>query len=63
MLETYTQASYFDRILERANIRLRKMSGKWYDLKRRKKANSGLKLDIIDRINTLSSGSGVTIVV
>ena len=27
MLETYIQAAYFDRILDRANLRLRKMSG------------------------------------
>ena len=56
MLETYIQTTYFDRILERANLRLRKMSGGQYDLKRRKAANkqsqSGLELDIIDHINT-----------
>ena len=68
MLETYIQTTYFDRILERANIRLRKMSGGQYDLKRRKSAGnkvsqSGLELDIIDHINgtersvnTLSGG-------
>ena len=57
MLETYIQTTYFDRILERANIRLRKMSGGQYDLKRRrtaanKQSQSGLELDIIDHINT-----------
>jgi len=57
MLETYIQMTYFDRILERANIRLRKMSGGQYDLKRRRTAanrqsQSGLELDIIDHINT-----------
>ena len=57
MLETYIQTTYFDRILERANLRLRKMSGGQYDLERRqtadnKKAQSGLDLDIIDHINT-----------
>ena len=57
MLETYIQTTYFDRILERANIRLRKMSGGQYDLKRRKtaankQAQSGLELDIVDHINT-----------
>ena len=68
MLETYIQTTYFDRILERANIRLRKMSGGQYDLKRRraadnKKSQSGLELDIVDHINatersvnTLSGG-------
>ena len=57
MLETYIQTTYFDRILERANIRLRKMSGGQYDLKRRrtvgnKVSQSGLELDIVDHINT-----------
>ena len=57
MLETYIQTTYFDRILERANIRLRKMSGGQYDLKRRRAAanklsQSGLELDIVDHINT-----------
>ena len=68
MLETYIQATYFDRILERANIRLQKMSGGQYDLKRRRTADSkkiqtGLELDICDHINatersvnTLSGG-------
>lgn len=68
MLETYIQTTYFDRILERANLRLRKMSGGQYDLKRRRSAGSmrgqsGLELDIIDHINatersvnTLSGG-------
>ena len=57
MLETYIQTTYFDRILERANIRLQKMSGGQYDLKRRRiaesrKEQSGLELDIVDHINT-----------
>ena len=57
MLETYIQTTYFDRILERANLRLRKMSGGQYDLKRRRAAanmrgQSGLELDIVDHINT-----------
>ncbi|MBR5021452.1 MAG: SMC family ATPase, partial [Oscillospiraceae bacterium] len=57
MLETYIQTTYFDRILERANSRLQKMSGGQYDLKRRraagnKQSQSGLELDIIDHINT-----------
>ena len=57
MLETYIQTTYFDRILQRANIRLQKMSGGQYDLKRRRSAasirgQSGLELDIIDHINT-----------
>lgn len=57
MLETYIQTTYFDRILERANLRLRKMSGGQYDLRRRRSAGnrmsqSGLELDIVDHINT-----------
>ena len=57
MLETYIQAAYFDRILDRTNLRLRKMSGGQYDLERRKNASdqrsqSGLELDIVDHINT-----------
>ena len=57
MLETYIQTTYFDRILERANLRLRKMSGGQYDLERRKiasnqRSQSGLELDIVDHINT-----------
>ena len=68
MLETYIQPTYFDRILERANIRLQKMSGGQYDLKRRRGAaskvsQSGLELDIEDHNNpterslkTLSGG-------
>ena len=67
-LETYVQTTYFDRILERANLRLQKMSGGQYDLKRRRnaddlKSKSGLELDIVDHnnatersVNTLSGG-------
>ena len=56
-LETYIQTTYLDRILKRANLRLRKMSGGQYDLERRKKASnqrsqSGLDLDIVDHVNT-----------
>jgi len=67
-LEAYVQGTYFDRILQKANIRLQKMSGGQYDLKRQSKADShtgkkGLELNIIDHINgtersvnTLSGG-------
>lgn len=67
-LETYVQTTYFDRILSRANLRLQKMSGGQYDLKRRRNADnkqskSGLELDIVDHVNatersvnTLSGG-------
>jgi len=68
MLETYIQTTYFDRILARANVRLMKMTGGQYDLKRRKtpenmRSQSGLELDVIDHYNgtersvkTLSGG-------
>ena len=68
MLETYIQTTYFDRIVARANVRLMKMTGGQYDLKRRKtpenlRSQSGLELDVIDHYNgtersvkTLSGG-------
>lgn len=68
MLETYVQMTYFDRIISRANLRLLKMSGGQYELKRRREAlnnrsQSGLELDVIDHYNgsersvkTLSGG-------
>lgn len=68
MLETYIQTTYFDRIVARANVRLMKMTGGQYDLKRRKTADTmrgqtGLELDVIDHCNgtersvkTLSGG-------
>ena len=68
MLETYVQMAYFDRIIERANLRLMIMTDGQYELKRRKepvnlKMQSGLELDVIDHHNgsersvaTLSGG-------
>ena len=68
MLETFVQFTYFDRILRRANARLKKMSGGQYDLVRREelddhRSQTGLELDILDHINatrrsvsTLSGG-------
>ncbi|MBQ6603415.1 MAG: SMC family ATPase [Eubacterium sp.] len=68
MLETYVQMTYFDRVLSRANVRLLKMSGSQYELRRKKGADSlrsqtGLDLDILDHYNgstrsvkTLSGG-------
>ncbi len=55
-LETWVQAAFFDRILQRANIRFLIMSGGQYELKRRREAEdnrsqSGLKLDVIDHNN------------
>ncbi len=55
-LETYVQMAYFDRIIQRANLRLLKMTGGQYELKRRGEADSrqgkfGLDLDVIDHQN------------
>ena len=56
MLETYVQMEYFDRILQRANIRLRRMTGGQYDLVRHEakgdyRSQTGLDLDVIDHYN------------
>ena len=68
MLETYVQATYFDRIVARANTRLLVMSNNQYELERRREADNnrsqtGLELDVIDHYNgtrrsvkTLSGG-------
>lgn len=68
MLETYIQMTYFDRIIQRANLRFMIMSGGQYELMRRVEAEnnrsqSGLELDVIDHYNgtersikTLSGG-------
>ncbi len=68
MLETYVQMSYFDRIIDRANLRFMKMTKGQYELKRRKesgdyRSQTGLELDIKDYYNgttrsvkTLSGG-------
>lgn len=55
-LETYIQMTFFDRILDRANVRFLAMSGGQYEFKRRRSADnnrsqSGLELDIIDHYN------------
>lgn len=67
-LETYIQMTFFERIIERANVRLMVMSGGQYELKRREEADrrtsqSGLELDVVDHYNgtvrsvkTLSGG-------
>ncbi len=67
-LETYVQTTYFDRIIERANLRLITMTGGQYELVRLKesgnvKSQSGLDLGVIDHYNgsqrsvrTLSGG-------
>ncbi|MBQ8841533.1 MAG: SMC family ATPase, partial [Ruminiclostridium sp.] len=56
MLETYVQATHFERIIHRANYRLNIMSGGQYQLLRKtqsdnKKSQSGLELEIIDYSN------------
>lgn len=56
MLETYAQATYFDRVVERANIRFRVMSDGQYELVRRREAGnlrsqSGLDMDVVDHYN------------
>lgn len=68
MLETYIQTTYFDRIIQRANLRLITMSGGQYELVRLQeaanaKSQSGLDLGVIDHYNvttrsvkTLSGG-------
>lgn len=68
MLETYIQTTYFDRIINRANLRLVTMSGGQYELIRLReagnvKSQSGLDLGVIDHYNgsqrsvrTLSGG-------
>ena len=68
MLETFVQASYFERIIRRANVRLMIMSSGQYELIRAEDASnqrsqSGLELNVIDHYNatersvkTLSGG-------
>lgn len=55
-LETYVQMHYFDRIIQRANLRLDTMTGGQYRLLRREEAEdlrsqSGLELDVFDAYN------------
>lgn len=56
MLETYIQTTYFDRIINKANLRLLTMSDGQYELTRmkeaeKKKGQSGLDLCVIDHNN------------
>lgn len=56
-LETYVQMNYFDRIIERANIRLMKMTSGQYEMVRNtnssdQRIRSGLDLDVIDHYNS-----------
>jgi exonuclease SbcC len=54
-LESYIQATYFDRILGKANGRLMTMTSGQYELKRAEDGNnqsqSGLELNVIDHYN------------
>lgn len=55
-LETFVQMAYFDRIINKANLRFLKMTDNQYDLKRRAqpislRGQSGLELDVIDHYN------------
>ena len=67
-LETYVQMMYFDRVLVRANERLRRMTDGQYELRRREQADNqrsqtGLDMEVIDHnsgsardVRTLSGG-------
>lgn len=67
-LETYVQGVFFDRIIRRANVRLKRMSGGQYEFIRSsgssdKRHQSGLDLSVLDHysgsdrpVNTLSGG-------
>lgn len=67
-LEAYIQTTYFNRIIERANLRFLTMTSNQYELKRQEepsklKGKSGLELSVIDHYNgsersvkTLSGG-------
>lgn len=67
-LETYVQMAHFDRVIDRANIRLRQMTGGQYELRRCASASnlrsqSGLDMEVVDHVNgssrdvrTLSGG-------
>ena len=67
-LETYVQMAHFDRVIDRANVRLRRMTAGQYELRRRAAADnlrsqSGLDMEFVDHVNgscrdvrTLSGG-------
>ena len=55
-LETFVQATYFDRVLNKANLRFMVMSDGQYELRRHVEANDfrsqvGLDLDVVDHYN------------
>lgn len=56
MLETFAQGFYFDRCLQKANLRLLMMSGHQYELERKQSAlgyrsQTGLDLQVVDHFN------------
>lgn len=57
-LETYVQMTCFDRILDRANVRLAEMTGGRYALCRRaaqgQRSQTGLELDVFDRFTAMT---------
>ena len=67
-LETYVQMAFFDRVIDRANLRLGEMTGGQYALRRKAEADNlrtqaGLDMEVIDHANgtardvrTLSGG-------
>lgn len=67
-LEAYVQRTYFERMLQRANLRLLDMTGGQYEFRRQEgsgdlRAKSGLELEVVDHYNgstrsvrTLSGG-------
>jgi exonuclease SbcC len=62
MLETYVQMAYFDRIINRANVHLMKMTDGRFELLRSKeagnqKSQSGLELNVLDHYY-MSQGNG-----
>ena len=68
MLETYVQMTYFDRVIDRANLRFLKMTNNQYEFQRQQVATNrqsqiGLELEVVDHYNgttrsvkTLSGG-------
>lgn len=61
MLETYVQMAYFDRIIDRANVHLMKMTDGRFDLLRSKeagnqKSQSGLELNVADHYYMTKDG-------
>ena len=61
MLETYVQTTFFDEILQRANLHFLRMTDNQYELVRRRtpvnqRSQSGLEMDVIDHWNGSTRG-------